>query len=59
MPRKIDVRKDEAAFDFIQSIQQQPNPKSVAGKLRKGKLSREESARILGIQYREDDEHDD
>jgi hypothetical protein len=58
MPRKIDVRKDEAAFDFIQPIQQQPKPKSVAGKLRKGKMTREESARILGIQYKGDDEYD-
>jgi hypothetical protein len=55
---KIDVRKDEAAFDFIQSIQQQPNPKSVAGKLRKGKLTREESASILGIRYDKDSDPD-
>ena len=59
MPRKVDVRNDQTAFDFPQAAGSPPKPKSVAGKLRKGKMTREESARILGIQYKGDDEYDD
>jgi hypothetical protein len=52
---KIDVRKDQAAFDFPQAAVP-PKAKGVGKK--KGKMTREESARILGIQYKGDDEYD-
>lgn len=56
--RKIDVRKDQAAFDFPQASSSPPKPKT-DHKGRKQILSRRESASILGIRYREDDERDD
>ena len=56
MPHKIDVIKGQAALGFPQAAVP-PKAKGVGKK--KGKLSREESARILGIRYREDDEYDD
>jgi hypothetical protein len=55
--RKIDVRKDQAAFDFPQASSSPPKPKT-DHKGRKQILSRRESARILGIQYKGDDEYD-
>ena len=57
MPHKIDVRKDQAAFDFPQASSSPPKPKADRNG-RKQILTREESARILGIQYKGDDEYD-
>ena len=58
MPRKVDVRNDQTAFDFPQAAGSPPKPKADRNG-RKQILTREESARILGIRYREDDEYDD
>ena len=56
--RKVGVRKDQATLDFIQqTARQQPKAKGVGKK--KGKMTREESARILGIKYDGNDEYDD
>ena len=57
MPRKIDVIKGQAAFDFPQAAAP-PKPKDDRNG-RKQLMSRRESASILGIEYREDDNHDD
>ena len=57
MPRKVDVRKDEAALGFPQAAVP-PKPKDDRNG-RKQLMSRRESASILGIEYREDDNHDD
>jgi hypothetical protein len=54
---KIDVRKDQAEFNFPKAAGP-PKPKADRNG-RKQILSRRESASILGIKYREDDEHDD
>jgi hypothetical protein len=59
MPHKIDVIKGQAALGFPQAAGSPPKPKDANSKGRKQILSRRESARILGIKYREDDEHDD
>lgn len=58
MTRKVDVIKDQAAFDFPQAAAAPPKPKDDRNG-RKMILSRRESASILGIRYREDDEYDD
>jgi len=55
---KIDVRKDQASFDFPQAAAPPPKPKDDRNG-RKQLMSRRESASILGIKYREDDNHDD
>lgn len=57
--RKIDVRKDQAAFDFPQASSSPPKPKAKGVGKKKGKMTREESARILGIKYDGNDEYDD
>lgn len=56
MTRKIDVRKAQTEFDFPQAAAP-PKPKDGRNG-RKQLMSRRESARILGIQYREDNEYD-
>jgi len=57
MPHKIDVIKGQAAFDFPQAAA--PPKAKVDRNGRKQLLSRRESARILGIKYDGNDEHDD
>ncbi len=57
MPHKIDVIKGQAALGFPQAAV--PPKLKTDHKGRKQILSRRESARILGIRYREDDERDD
>jgi len=58
MARKADIGTSQAAFDFPQASSSPPKPKADRNG-RKQILSRRESARILGIRYREDDERDD
>ena len=55
MARKADIGTSQASFDFPQAAVP-PKAKGVGKK--KGKMTREESARILGIQYKGDDEYD-
>jgi hypothetical protein len=57
MARKVDVRTSQASFDFPQAAAP-PKPKDGRNG-RKQLMSRRESASILGIEYREDDNHDD
>ena len=58
MARKADIGTSQASFDFPQAAAGPPKPKADRNG-RKQILSRRESASILGIQYREDDEYDD
>lgn len=51
MARRIDIRTSQAAFDFPQAAAP-PKPKDDRNG-RKQLMSRRESARILGIEYRE------
>ena len=55
MARKVDIGTSQAAFGFPQAAVP-PKAKGVGKK--KGKMTREESARILGVRYREDDGND-
>lgn len=57
MARKIDIRTAQVEFDFPQAAAP-PKPKDGRNG-RKQLMSRRESASILGIEYREDDNHDD
>jgi len=59
---KIDVRKDQASFDFPQAAAPPPKPKDVAhrqGKDRRKSFTREESAHILGMRYERMDDRDE